>query len=161
VSFGRLLLRLIVVPFAIVLAVYAATLVALAADWGRSGTMAISNLRMSDGEFLIIVVILIQAFVVSIATFSMLLPGLIGVLISETFSIRSWIFHALNGGLSMWVGRATTVGHVGQPFEFYDAYGQPLVVLAAGLAAGLVYWAVAGRNAGVMKSPGASAVVRQ
>ena len=157
-SFGRLLLRLIVVPFAIVLAVYAATLVALAANWGRFAAMVISDPRMSDGELLVgIVVVLVLAFVVSITTFSMLLPGLIGVLISETFAIRSWIFHALNGGLSMWVGRAT-VGHVEQPFEFYD---QPLIVLAAGLAAGLVYWAIAGWNAGVVKSPAPSAVVRQ
>jgi hypothetical protein len=159
VSFGRLLLRFIVVPFAIVLAAYAGTLVALVANWGRLATMVGSDPRMSDGHLIVgIVVVMALAFVASITTFSMLLPGLIGVLISETFSIRSWIFHALNGGLSMWVGRAT-VAYVEQPFEFYD---QPLVVLAAGLAAGFVYWAIAGWNAGFMRPPPVpGAVVRR
>jgi hypothetical protein len=157
VSVGRLLLRLIVVPLAIVLAVYAATLVAVAANWG--GFVEMVSPSLSDGRLLVgVAAFLLLAFVASIATFSMLLPGLIGVLVSETFSIRSWVFHALNGGLSMWVGRAT-VGYVEPPFEFYD---QPLVVLAAGLAAGLVYWAVAGWNAGFTKPASApGAVVRQ
>jgi hypothetical protein len=156
VSFGRLLLRLIVVPFAIVVAVYAGTLVALAANWGSFAAMVGADPRMSDGHLAAaIVVALLLAFVASIATYAMLLPGLIGVLISETFSIRSWIFHALNGGLSIWVGRAT-VGRLDPPFELYD---QPLVVLAAGLAAGLVYWAIAGWNAGFMKPPRTSGAV--
>ena len=34
----------------------------------------------------------------------MWLPAAIGVLISETFAIRSWIFHAGNGAASAWIG---------------------------------------------------------
>ena len=34
----------------------------------------------------------------------MWLPGAVGILISEAFAIRSWIFHALNGAVSAWVG---------------------------------------------------------
>ena len=34
----------------------------------------------------------------------MWLPGAIGILISEAFAIRSWIFHALNGAVSAWIG---------------------------------------------------------
>ena len=31
----------------------------------------------------------------------------VGILISEAFAIRSWIFHALNGAISAWVGWQT------------------------------------------------------
>ena len=34
----------------------------------------------------------------------MWLPAAIGILISEAFAIRSWIFHALNGAVSAWIG---------------------------------------------------------
>ena len=33
-----------------------------------------------------------------------LLPASIGILISEAFAIRSWIFHVLNGVVSAWLG---------------------------------------------------------
>ena len=34
----------------------------------------------------------------------MWLPAAIGILISEAFAIRSWIFHAGNGAVSAWIG---------------------------------------------------------
>src|SRR5213075_299056 len=35
---------------------------------------------------------------------SMWLPSSVGILISEAFAIRSWIFHALNGAIAGWIG---------------------------------------------------------
>jgi len=37
----------------------------------------------------------------------MWMPGSVGILISEAFAIRSWIFHALNGAISGWIGWQT------------------------------------------------------
>jgi hypothetical protein len=146
-SIGRLLLRLIVVPIALALAACAATLVVFVANWNELLAMVDADPTVSGGGFIAAVVVGFALLViVSVTTAGMLMPALIGVLIAETFSIRSWIFHALNGAVSIWVGRAT-VAEVELPFGVYD----PPVMLAAGLAAGFVYWAVAGWNAGVMK----------
>ena len=77
----------------------------------------------------------------------MWLPAAIGVLISEAFAIRSWIFHALNGAASAWIGW--------QMFGAFDKtelpLNEPQYVIAAGLAGGFAYWAVAGWNAGFWK----------
>ena len=40
----------------------------------------------------------------SVLASTMWLPGSVGILISEAFAIRSWIFHALNGAISGWIG---------------------------------------------------------
>ena len=78
---------------------------------------------------------------------SMWLPTSIGVLISEAFAIRSWIFHALNGAVSAWLGW--------QMFGAFDQsdipLNEPKYVIAAGIAGGFAYWAVAGRTAGFWK----------
>ena len=58
----------------------------------------------------------------------MWLPGAIGILISEGFAIRSWIFHAGNGAASAWIGWNL--------FGYLDdsriPINQPLPVIAAG-----------------------------
>ena len=149
---GRLLLRLIVVPIGAALAVYAATAVSFAANWDRFVGLvhgSADTFPMAD-----IAVGALMALVFSYATLTMLLPAFVGILIAEAFAIRSWIFHALNGALSIWVGWAM-LGNGWDRHEFYD---NPLAVLAAGIAAGFVYWAVAGWSAGVMKPdrPGAA-----
>ena len=77
----------------------------------------------------------------------MWLPGAIGILISEAFAIRSWIFHALNGAIAAWLGW--------QMLAPIDESGVPLnetsFVFGAGLAGGFAYWAVAGWSAGFWK----------
>jgi hypothetical protein len=73
--------------------------------------------------------------------------GLDRIIISEAFAIRSWIFHAGNGAVSAWIGWSL--------FGYIDAtrvpVNEPLAVVAAGLAAGLAYWLVAGWSAGFWK----------
>ena len=74
----------------------------------------------------------------------MWLPAAIGVLLAETFALRSWMFHAGNGAVSAWVAWNL--------FGYMDNSRVPLngpaSVIAAGLAGGLAYWAIAGWNAG-------------
>lgn len=70
-------------------------------------------------------------------------PAIVAVLISEMFSIRSWIYHALAGGvcaLAPWSLAPT--GLDGQIFTIPQ-------VLAAGILGGLTHWLVAGRAAGL------------
>jgi hypothetical protein len=77
----------------------------------------------------------------------LLLPALLGAVLAEAFAIRSWIFHAVNGGLSAWVGLNSLV-EMQEPYNFYS---DPLIVIGAGIAAGFAYWAVAGWSAGFWK----------
>jgi hypothetical protein len=77
----------------------------------------------------------------------MLLPASVGILISEAFAIRSWIFHVLNGVASAWLGARMFGGVGGKDLPF----DEPLVLVAAGIAGGFAYWAVAGFSAGFYK----------
>ena len=77
----------------------------------------------------------------------MWLPAAIGILISEAFAIRSWMFHAGNGAVSAWIGWNL----FGDLDDSRMALNEPLAVIAAGLAGGLAYWAIAGSSAGFWK----------
>src|SRR5262249_60843988 len=68
----------------------------------------------------------------------------IGVLISEAFAIRSWMFHAANGVLSVSTSMTLTRDFIGDD----QLRVEPMIVVAAGLAAGLAYWITAGWTAG-------------
>jgi hypothetical protein len=78
-----------------------------------------------------------------------LLPALIIALITEAFSIRSILAYAVGGGF---VGLACYLGLV--PFHpetmsFEGIVRRYLEIMTgAGIVAGLVYWMIAGRNAG-------------
>jgi hypothetical protein len=77
----------------------------------------------------------------------MWLPTAIGILLSEVLALRSWMFHAGNGALSAWIAWSL----FGSMDDSRLPLNQPLAVIAAGLAGGLAYWAVAGWNAGFWK----------
>jgi hypothetical protein len=81
-----------------------------------------------------------------------LLPALIIALITEAFSIRSSLAYAVGGGL---VGLACYLGLV--PFDpdamrFEGIVRRHLEIMTgAGIVAGLVYWMIVGRNAGLWR----------
>ena len=141
----RLLLRFILVPLGYLAAVVVGSCVILFGSW-RFAEMLISNNPdvVAYGAFGFV----LAGPVLFILLFSaMWLPGAIGILISEAFAIRSWIFHALNGAISAWIGW--------QMLSAFDQSGEPLnqtsFVFGAGLAGGFAYWAVAGWSAGFWK----------
>ncbi|MET0969591.1 MAG: hypothetical protein ABWY18_10355 [Tardiphaga sp.] len=83
-----------------------------------------------------------------------LIPALIILIVTEAFSIRSIIAYALGGGL---VGLACYLGLI--PYDpatmtFDGIVRRHLEVMTgAGIVAGLIYWVIAGRNAGLWRQP--------
>jgi hypothetical protein len=144
----RLFLRVILVPLGMIVAVIAATGVAALANGTKFMAMVAADpTGASEHAITMLIGALLVGFVMSVAVVAMLLPGVIPVVVSEAFAIRSWIFHALGGGLSIWVGWATMTEFRRQ----YEIYDDPKIVIAAGFAAGFAYWAVAGWSAGFWK----------
>jgi hypothetical protein len=141
----RLLLRFILVPLGYLAAVVTGACVILLGSWRFAEMLISSNPDVfAYGVF----GFALAGPVLFVMLFSVMwLPGAVGILISEAFAIRSWIFHALNGAISAWVGW--------QMFSAFDASGEPLnatqFVFGAGLAGGFAYWAVAGWSAGFWK----------
>ena len=142
-SLGRLLLRAVLVPLGYFVAVIIGTLVIVFGSW-KLGAYAADP----DAQPFAMFGFVFAAPVLLVMLLSMMwLPAAIGVLISETFAIRSWMFHAGNGAVSAWIGWSL--------FGYIDdsriPLNEPLPVVAAGLAGGLAYWAIAGWSAGFWK----------
>lgn len=145
---GRLLIRLLLVPLGASFAIGVAVAVVIAAHWNRFTALIAAH--PDAGDDLMIAFVLAGpaiALIIWVSALAMMLPAAVGILISEAFAIRSWIFHAVNGGISAWVGWATMV-EMREPYDFYNA---PLIVVGAGIAAGFAYWLVAGWSAGFWK----------
>ena len=83
-----------------------------------------------------------------------LLPAMIVVLITEAFYVRSALTYAVGGGV---VGLACYLGLI--PFDpatlrFDGIVRRHLEIMTgAGIVAGLIYWMIAGRNAGTWREP--------
>ena len=141
----RLLARLILVPFGYFIAVTVASGVLVLGSWKTGSMMLSENPDTATAGFFAALVAGPVMFVVIAST--MWLPASVGILISEAFAIRSWIFHALNGAISGWVGWQT--------FAPIDQSAAPMnettFIFGAGLAGGFAYWAVAGWSAGFWK----------
>jgi hypothetical protein len=141
----RLVLRFILVPLGYLAAVLAGALVILFGSWGL-GEAVLSADPDSSG-YALFGLVLGGPILIAMLLATMWLPASIGVLLAEAFAIRSWIYHAGNGALSAWLG-----WHLfGVIDESPEPLNQPLHVIAAGLAGGFAYWAVAGWTAGFWK----------
>src|ERR1700737_3035916 len=83
-----------------------------------------------------------------------LLPALVVVAITEAFYIRGVLTYAVGGGL---VGLACSLGLVPfapATFRFEGIVRRHLEIMTgAGIVAGVVYWMIAGRNAGAWRDP--------
>jgi hypothetical protein len=142
----RFLLRFFLVPLAAATAICVAMLVVVAAHWNRFVAIAESNPAPAD-DATFFVLLMAPALVMSAAIVTILAPAAVGALIAEAFAIRSWMFHAANGGLSAFAGWGM-LADVRRPYEIFN---EPLIVSGAGIAAGFVYWAIAGWSAGFWK----------
>ena len=83
-----------------------------------------------------------------------LLPAMLVVLITEAFYIRGMLTYALGGAL---VGLACYLGLV--PFDPATMHFDGIIrrhleiMTGAGIVAGVIYWLIAGRNAGAWRTP--------
>jgi hypothetical protein len=139
----RLLARILLVPLGMLAAVVAAVGVAAASNWAKFAALIAEPVIDLAALFAASTVLLVQ----SIAVAFMLLPGAIAIILSEAFALRAWWFHAPAGALSIWIGWST-MDDFRSPYALFE---NPVGVIAAGIAAGFAYWAVAGWNAGFWK----------
>jgi len=142
-AFARFVLRLVLVPLGYLLGGLAGSFVMLLAvtKIGRGAIDLIppyQDLAASLGAVPLLLTVLLAL---------MWLPAIIGILISEAFAIRSWMFHAGNWALSTWIGWHLSPDLADAPIRIND----PIPMIAAGLAGGLAYWAIAGCSAGFWK----------
>jgi len=144
---GRLLMRFLLVPLGAAVAILVAVLFVIVAHWNRFAEVV--NAQSGSEEFYVAFVFAGSwvMLVAAVSAAAMLLPAAIGALIAEAFAIRTWVFHAANGGLSAWIGLNTMV-EMREPYNFYS---EPIIVIGAGIVAGFAYWLVAGWSAGFWK----------
>ena len=144
----RLILRLFLVPLGGVVAVTVAMILLVVAHWHEFAALA--DARPDEQGYWLLAFVLagpVLAFLLSLAVALTLLAAAVGVLISEAFAIRSWIYHAANGGLAAWIGWSL----MQDTQNDYRFLAEPKILVAAGLAGGLAYWVVAGSTAGFWK----------
>jgi hypothetical protein len=141
----RFVLRLLLVPLGAAVAVTVAFTVIVIAHWRELAALAQAD-PDAQGFWLIAVIFAgpILALLLSFTILLTALPAAIGVLIAEAFAIRSWIYHAANGGLSAWIGWSL-MQDIQERYRFLT---EPKIMVAAGLAGGLAYWLVAGCTSG-------------
>ena len=141
-----LIWRLLVIFFAFLVASFAAGLVVVVAvmypEWSRL------DLGPVDRDALAVVTGFGFIFVSGVA----FLPAVVMALVTEAFAIRSLLFYALGGALfGLGVYLAFT------PFDpaamtFVGIDRRELEVMSGGgIVAGLVYWLIAGRRAGMWR----------
>jgi hypothetical protein len=147
-NLARFLLRLLLVPLGGAAAITVALMVVLAAHWNEIVALANAD-PDAQGDWLLAFIFAgpILAILLSMTLVVTALPAAVGVLIAESFAIRSWMFHALNGGLSAWIGWSI----MQDAQDRYRFLTEPKVMVAAGLAGGLAYWLIAGWTAGFWK----------
>jgi hypothetical protein len=141
-----LIWRVIVILFALWIATMAAGLVwsigLLGAEWTSANTDPAGRVIFWGATFL----------ASGITATLLFLPMLISVVLAEAFSLRSLLIYAIGGAaLTLLAFYGTGFGRTYE--ESIDRAPPPIshemeVAAAAGAAFGLVYWLVAGRNAG-------------
>lgn len=144
-NLARLLLRFLLVPLGYLAAVIAGACVILIGEW-RIGTL-FTAADPSDRAFGVIIAIVTTVVMLFMLLLLMWMVAAVGILFSEAFAIRSWMFHVGNGVVSAWIGAQLFAPSDGTA----AVAGDPFYVVAAGLAGGLAYWLVAGSTAGFFK----------
>jgi len=144
----RFILRLFLVPLGALVAMGAGMLVLVVAHWGALQALAQAAPDARQEWFIAFVIAgPVLALLVSMMTLIAFTAATIGVMISEVFAVRSFLFHAANGGLSAWIGWSL----MSDVRAEYRVFTDPTTLVAAGLAGGLAYWLIAGWSAGFWK----------
>ncbi len=131
--------RMFVVGFAFLIGSLAAamvfTLALMLPEWGN-----VLADNMERGVFSVVVGF--GAFFISIFA---LLPAMVVIAVAEAFRLRSVLIFAILGGIGM---LALYYGYGAAWADVPPNAREFQIVAASGIVAGLVYWLLAGRNAG-------------
>jgi hypothetical protein len=149
---ARLLLRFILVPLGAAMALAGAAALIVVTQWNAFHAVLDADPRAQEDYFFALVVAgpLLASLMWSWAHYTFV-PALAGVFVAEAFAIRSWMFHAGNGAVCALIGWTLTHDLRDQ----HHFLGNPTILIAAGIAAGFVYWLIAGSTAGFWKPIGA------
>src|SRR5690242_14572797 len=111
---GRFLMRLLLVPLGGCLAICVAMLFVMVAHWHRLAGVTADDYSGLTTFFVVGPMLAVGAGI-------MLLPAILGALIAEAFALRSWMYHAANGGLSA----AVSLASIGGFEKTYDLSDEP------------------------------------
>ena len=81
-----------------------------------------------------------------------LIPAMLVIALAEGFRLRSFVFYAFAAGAMALFYQYGWRGGISGPPRAFVADHDSEVVAASGIAAGLVYWVLAGRRAGEWRS---------
>lgn len=143
---SHLLTRIMVISLGLALAALAGSVVAAYA-LAVAPRLNVSSLWIADAGLALAArnppfMILVTASLAQVLTIWKV--ALVGIVASEVFEIRSWMFQAANGAAAGFVA-----SHLhGLGLAEGVAFVSPDNMLTAGLVGGAAYWAVAGWNAG-------------
>jgi hypothetical protein len=145
---GRFILRFILVPLGWCVAMTVAALIIIIANWDAFLAVGTGTVEQQHNFWVLLLIFgPILMLALGFAAVVMMALSAIGVMFSELFAIRSWIFHALTGGLSAAIGW-TMIRELRNELQLV---GDLKIIVAAGLAAGFCYWLIAGWSAGFWK----------
>ena len=141
--------RIIVILLALILAIMAAGITLaigiIAPDWAGIDSDPVERLSF------FIVSFFATSFVGAVA----ILPAVLLIVISEAARLRSFLFYGIGGalvGLASYYGSDISV-RLENTTDVPPVANALQLAAAAGIIGGLVYWLIAGRNAGRWREP--------
>ncbi len=148
-----LVARIFVVLFAFALACLAAAAVMTFA-WLFPGSTDLLN-PLVDQQIIAVTVGLSAVFF----SFYAMLPAMVIIAFAEGFRLRSVVFYAIVGAaLALGLAYGWDLRLMHNPDDDLGGRGAEITA-AAGIVAGFIYWALAGRNAGAWRKPPAAVSV--
>jgi phosphotransferase system glucose/maltose/N-acetylglucosamine-specific IIC component len=141
--------RIIVIFFALIVAIVAAGIVLaigiVAPDWAGVDSDPVERVSF----------FIVSFFATSLVGAVAMLPALVVIIITEAARLRNFLYYGIGGalvGLASYYGtdisvrleNTTDVAPVGNALQ---------LAAAAGIVGGIVYWLIAGRNAGRWREP--------
>jgi hypothetical protein len=143
--FGRIIVILVALILAIMAAGITLAIGIIAPDWAGIDSDPVERLSF------FIVSFFATNFVGAVA----ILPAMLLIVISEAARLRSFLFYGVGGalvGLASYYGSDISV-RLENTTDVPPVANALQLVAAAGIIGGLVYWLIAGRNAGRWREP--------
>jgi len=146
--FGRIIVILVALVLAIMAAGITLAIGIIAPDWAGIDSDPVERLSF------FIVSFFATSFVGAVA----IMPAALLIVISEAARLRSFLFYGVGGalvGLASYYGSDISV-RLENTTDVPPVANALQLAAAAGIIGGLVYWVVAGRNAGRWREPKAA-----